>query len=203
MEIWIQLIIALATFAGGIIFFTWVLGTALDEYFESKRIEQFEKDFEESVKHSQPTWEEIKDIASTRRLTQIKVQHVFKNAKREILTGRNKDLEPHKEIIQNYLEQFQKDEPFEGLPNEIRLHLERMREKIDGSEELLEPLTTQIKELLLINDREKKVQKYYTVAGFFIGLLGFTFALFVYFKDPEITKTNTPPVNNLEVVIEQ
>ncbi|MHB1013925.1 MAG: hypothetical protein ACYC2W_01425 [Desulfurivibrionaceae bacterium] len=112
---------------------------------------------------------------------------------REILTGENKQLLAHKDLIRSYIEKHKEEEPFEGIPNDIRIHLERLREKINGQKELLDPLTNQIKDLLTINEKEKKHQKYYTIGGFFIGLLGFCFAIYSYFLSPNTPGTTTEP----------
>ncbi|WP_081138965.1 hypothetical protein [Halomonas sp. BC2] len=173
---------------GGLILLAWLLVTMLVDIFEMKQISNFSKDFKDMVKHSQPSWEDVKEIASTRGLTQSKIQFTIRKYNREIMAGREDDLSEHKELIKSYITQYRKGEPFEGLPNEIRIHLERLRDQIDGNEHLLEPLTTQIKELLTINQREKRQQKHYTIGGFFVGLAGLAFALYASFSEPNFTE---------------
>ena len=162
---------------GGIIFISWAFGSMLEDIFVIKSISDFSKDFKDTVKHSQPSWEDVKEIASTRHLTQSKIQFTIRKYYREIIAGRDTDLTDHKDLIKGYIDQYRKDEPFEGLPNEVRIHLERLRDNINGNEHLLEPLTSQIKDLLTINETEKRNQKYFTIGGFFVGLAGFSFAI--------------------------
>jgi hypothetical protein len=166
------------------VFILWLLGAFIEDIFEIKQISNFSKDFKEAVIHTQPSWEEIKDIASTRMLTQATIQNIIKKHFREILTGREKDLLPFKDLIQSYIVQYNKDEPFEDLPSEIRIHLQRLREHTKDNEHLLESLTSQIKDLLTINKKEKKHLKYYTIGGFFVGLVGFIFALYTTYIKP-------------------
>ncbi len=178
MPEWLYIALISVGVVGGIIFISWMLGSILEGIFEMKRISNFSKDFKDTVIHSQPSWEDIKEIASTRGLTQSKIQFTIREYYREIMAGREEDLSQHKELIKSYLSQYHKDEPFEGLPNEVRIHLERLRDQINGKEHLLDPLTTQIKDLLTIKQKEKRQQKYYTIGGFFVGLVGLAFALY-------------------------
>jgi len=164
-------------------YFIWQIFGWLYNFSETRKLKKFEKDLELSIKHSQPSWEEIKNIANTRLMTHKSILAIILEFQREVLSGRKKELEPYKEALNEYLKNYKNEEPFEGLPNEIRLQLERLRKKIDGKEDILEPLTSQIKELLLINEREKRHQKYYTVAGFFVGVIGLLFAAYSSFID--------------------
>jgi hypothetical protein len=167
-----------------IAFIFWALVTIVEDIFETKSITSFSKDFKDTVKHSQPDWEDIKEIASTRNLTQSKIQFTMRRYYREIIAGREDELASHKDLIKSYIDKYRKDEPFEGLPNEVRIHLERLRDHVKGSEHLLDPLTSQIKDLLTVNAKENKHQKYYTMSGFFVGLAGLAFALYTYFSQP-------------------
>ena len=126
MNEWIYVALVLLGLVFAIGLLSWMLGTILQEVFEAKWIKEFTKDFKDSVKHSQPSWDEIKEIASTRGLTQSKIQFTLRKFYREILTGRESDLLEHKSLIKGYIDKYREDEPFEGLPNEVRIHLERI-----------------------------------------------------------------------------
>ena len=144
--------------SGGIL---WSLGNIFQEFIENKSLNNFSDDFKDAVNFSQPDWSEIKEIASTRGLTHSKILFIMRKFYREILTGRDKELLKHKNLIKSYIDQYRIDEPFEGLPNEIRIHLEKLREQLNGEEQYIEPLTGQIKELLKIYEKDKKKQKFY------------------------------------------
>lgn len=161
----------------------WGLGDILNERLQSKRIKEFKNDFEAAVKHGEPSWDEIKEIAATRYVTQNEIWKILRDVHREVLTGRDKELEPHKDIIKSYIEHYEKAQPFEGIPNDLRIHLERLREKFSENIELLDPLTSQIKDLVAVNQKERRQQKYYTIGGFFVGLLGLAFAFYTYFAE--------------------
>ncbi len=99
---------------------------------------------------------------------------------RDLLVGKSQEYEPHKTLIESYLAQHKKAEPFEGLPTETRMHLGRLREALTGHDHLLEPLTSQIRELVSVYESDKKAQKRYTAWGFFLGLFGVMFAAYTY-----------------------
>ena len=182
MPEWVLVLAITIVLIGALIFIAWGLGSLLEDILETNSISHFSKDFKDTVKHSQPTWDDIKEIASTRQLTQSKIHFTIRKYYREIMAGRDSELEAHRALIKSYIDQYRKDEPFEGLPNEVRIHLERLRDQINGNEHLLEPLTSQIKDLLTVNTTEKRNQKYFTAGGFFVGLAGFVFAVYIYYS---------------------
>ncbi|MFT5759696.1 MAG: hypothetical protein ACI9LM_004463 [Alteromonadaceae bacterium] len=177
---------------------SWMLGTILEDVFEAKWIKEFTKDFKDSVKYSQPSWDEIKEIASTRGLTQSKIQFTLRKFYREIITGRETDLLDHKLLIKGYIDKYREDEPFEGLPNEVRIHLEKVREQLAGNEHHLEPLTNQIKDLLTVNEKDRKYQRYYTIGSFFVGLAGLGLAAYTVLIQPDVREVTTSPVSQIE-----
>ena len=71
------------------------------------------------------------------------------------------------------------------MPNEIRIHLEKLREQLNGEEQYIEPLTGQIKELLKIYEKDKKQQRFYTAGGFFIAIISLLFAGYTSFLQPK------------------
>ncbi|MBJ6958419.1 hypothetical protein JG654_19075, partial [Vibrio cholerae] len=98
---------------------------------------------------------------------------------RDVLTGQEEELKPHLELLNSYTKEYKEVEPFENLPSDIRLPLERIREQLED-QALLEPLTSHIKQLVELHSKENKRQKFYTAGGFFIGLLGILLAVIFY-----------------------
>ena len=180
----------------GLGFTLWALNDILNDYFNFKRAKVFTKDLEDCVKHSQPSWNEVKEIASISTVPHQTVLKILKRLHVQILAGRNSDLESHKQLLESYIQNYKTEEPFEGIPNEIRMHLERLRENINGNELILEPLTSQIRELLTIKQKEMKQQKWYTIGGFIIGVAGLIFAIFTYYTPfSQIKPANTSKIN--------
>lgn len=158
----------------------WV-AVKLDEYRDYER-RRFKEDLTAAIQHSQPTWQQVLDIAETSEVSIATAYEVSRQLLKEILTGENKKLEPHRALIESYVTSHRKSEPFEGLPNEIRVHLERLRDALEGKDHLLEPFTLQVRELVSIHNRENKAQKRYTTWGFMVGVIGLLFAAYTYFS---------------------
>ncbi|MCG3767872.1 hypothetical protein EXA23_17265 [Vibrio cincinnatiensis] len=170
----------------------YLFNKLIDDIFQlyslHKAKASFEQDFIESVMYSQPTYNQIKEIAGTRELPQEISVLIYRRYIREIRKGKNPDLEPHLELIEGYVREFNREQPFQDLPSDIRLYLERVRDKLDDKT-TLEALTSHIRELVALNNRENKKLKFYTVGGFFVGILGVSLAIIFYFA---------PPSNNAE-----
>jgi len=200
MEEWQTVVFIMGGILLATIYLLWIAGILIDAYIESKKINEYSKDFETSIQHSQPSWEEMKEIIRTHNLQQSKVLHIYQKAMKKILTGESKELEPYKELIRSYIDKYNEEEPFEGMPSDIRIHLERLREQInDDRANLLDPLTNQIKDLLSINERERKHQKYYTIGGFFVGIIGLIFAIYSLYITPVGDNVPTQKVSHEKV----
>ncbi|MCG9555808.1 hypothetical protein L1D16_15395 [Vibrio sp. Isolate31] len=116
-------------------------------YYLHKAKVSFEQDFIDSVVYSQPNYEQIKEISETRKLPQEISVLIYRRYIREIRKGKNPDLEPHLELIEGYVREFNREQPFQDLPSDIRLYLERVRDKLDDKT-TLEALTSHIRELV-------------------------------------------------------
>ncbi|MBY7955548.1 hypothetical protein KW472_01310 [Vibrio fluvialis] len=174
----------------------WFFNSAIDSLIEiwvrRSNIKEFKSDFEKAVPFMQPDWSSIKRIANTRGLKPHHIYWTIEGYIRDIKTGQHENLLPHLVLIESYLDQYKHEEPFESLPNDIRLHLERIRDNL-GSSEPLAPLTAQIKDLLAIHSKENKKAKFYSVGGFFVGIIGILLATYFYLVPLNHT-TDRPPV---------
>jgi hypothetical protein len=179
-------------------FLSWVLLSITEERKNTRARQKLLQDIGGAIKHSQPAWEQLVEMAETDGLGAKTACELTRSLYRELLVGKNQEYEPHKALIESYLAEHKKAEPFEGLPTETRIHMERLREALAGHEQLLEPLTSQIRELVSVYEGDKKVQKRYTAWGFFLGLIGVIFAVYPYLNPPDsgklIKQIETPSV---------
>jgi hypothetical protein len=115
-----------------------------------------------------------KDYRLTTRDTQILLRNQFSEA---IKNG----SDPLVGYFQDLYEQLERDEPFEGLPSDVRLHLERIKESIGGDRDyLMEPLAAQLQDLSTANRRKEKWMWGLTIASFVAGLVGVGFGAIPY-----------------------
>lgn len=178
---WASLVL-IGLLIGGITFSLWQGSSLVDELLKLKQRKLFREDLAISLMHKGKslTLRHVQQIAETRNVTQIEIQRSLKVLLREVLAERNLSLAPHQDWIESLLSEMKDREPFEGLPSEIRIHLERLREEMHTTSHKLEPLTTKIRELVSLKSREYRLQKYYTLGGFVIGVVGLAFAAYAY-----------------------
>lgn len=200
MENWGIIVLVVLVTVGIVSFFVWLFASfieaTVDYKLHKKSVGEFEKDLVESLKYSQPSWVSMKEIAFTRGLSQSQIQPTLKNMLRDIYAGRLPDLEPHVELVASYIKAYREDEPFEGLPSDIRLHMERVKEKL-SEPMLLEPLTSHIKEMGSVHTKENQRLKFYTIGGFFIGVLGVVLAVVFYLTTPSQEEVASVKVQEL------
>ncbi|MFU8926765.1 hypothetical protein, partial [Acinetobacter puyangensis] len=86
------------------------------------------------------------------------------------------------DYFQDLYETFEKEAPFEGLPADVRFHLERLRDSLtNDSKSLMEPLTSQLQDINSTNIRKNKVLWWLTIGSFLIGLVGVAIGAIPYF----------------------
>ena len=146
-----------------------------------RRVESLESDLAAAIIHSQPTWPQIVGIARTQELNATDADRCIRRLHAELLIGRSVELQPHRGLLEDYILERKRAEPFEGLPNELRVHLERIKDAVKGDGHLLDPLTAQIRELVSVYERDKRLQRRYTTWGFFLAVIGTIFAAYAYF----------------------
>ncbi|MDN3679295.1 hypothetical protein QWZ04_03000 [Vibrio tapetis subsp. quintayensis] len=83
------------------------------------------------------------------------------------------------EYFQKLFEKYESDEPFEGLPSEVRFHLEKVREVLTTQhEDLLRPLASKLQELNEENTKKQKRMWWVSLASLLVGLISLLFATF-------------------------
>jgi len=127
-----------------------------------------------------------KDYRLTTRDTQILLRNQFSDA---IKSGND----PLVIYFQSLYEQLEKDEPFEGLPSDVRLHLERIKESIgEGKDFLMEPLAAQLQDLNAANRKKERWMWGLTIASFVAGVVGVIFGALPYLPS-STSKAAEPP----------
>ena len=92
--------------------------------------------------------------------------------------------------IQNLYEDTEKQAPFEGLPSDVKLHLERIKEALgDQNRNLMEPLATQLQDINITNKRKNKTMWILTIGSFVVGLIGVIMS-FIPYMDSEVEQKN-------------
>ena len=83
--------------------------------------------------------------------------------------------------IKSLYEDTKKQAPFEGLPSDVKLHLERIKEALgDQNRNLMKPLATQLQDINIGNKRKNKTMWVLMIGSFIVGLVGVIMAFIPY-----------------------
>jgi hypothetical protein len=167
-----------------LIMFAFLLPNIVDTYLKVRRRNKF--------------GEEVSRLFEINKLdrTQLEIfaqEYFIKTKDIQIATRREfkkalNDKTPNNEKVeyfQNLYQEYERDEPFEGLPSDIRMHLEKAREHIGkGKEDLLNPLASQLQELSESNARKNRKMFLLAVASVVIGIASLAFSAYQYYTEP-------------------
>jgi len=65
-------------------------------------------------------------MADLTDVSQEQVYDIVRLIFKEITTGNNEMMSNFRELIESYLREYRRKEPFDGIPTETRIHLERL-----------------------------------------------------------------------------
>ncbi len=117
------------------------------------------------------------DNRLTSRDTQILLRKQFSEAVKSVDEKRDEKIQ----YFQGLYEELEKDEPFEGLPSDVRLHLEKIRESLGKEKDfLMQPLASQLQDLNSSAKRKEKWMWGLTIASFAVGVVGVIFGALPY-----------------------
>jgi len=129
-----------------------------------------------------PTWPQVKIMAEANSVLNVDILRVLRFIVADILSGES-DLEAkHIPILEQYIEYYRRDEPFEQMPSDIKIHFERLKENENIKTETLQPLSAKICELLEIKSKENKTQKIINFLSMIVGVVGLIVAIYQTIK---------------------
>ncbi len=160
----------------------WAIPTIIDGIIKSKRRNKFGKEISRLFEKNKLNRIQIEVLAKEYFLNSKDIQLV---ARREFKESLSVD-DPIKEktnYFQELYQDYERDEPFEGLPSDVRLHLERVRESLGKDKDhMLQPLASQLQDLNDENVRKHKKMWWISVASLMIGVASLAFAAYAYFN---------------------
>lgn len=148
------------------------VNTIADDLIARKLRRRFKQELSDSLQKNSLTWSQVKIIAETNLLPRKEIDCVIKQLIADILSEKSNLKNEKIAELEDHLESYNKEEPFDGMPNDIRIHLERLRENSSVEYTQLEPLGNHIKELLKVNLKERKIQKACTYISLLLGAIG-------------------------------
>lgn len=167
-----------AVLGGTVVWLIFIFGDAIDTAVRQSR---FCKGLRGALEAGQPGWADICLVASTAGVSKQVAYLELRYLVRDLIVGTQKDDAngTRRKLLEALVAEYELEEPFEGLPGETRLELERIQKSLSGQTHLLHPLTAHFKELLKANDSRSKRQGFYTFAGFLFGVFGAGYGVYV------------------------
>jgi hypothetical protein len=147
------------------------VNSLLNNYGKNKGISKFRSDPRQAIIDTQPTWDQVRIMASTQPITTEDVSIVVREIMTEALSASAR-LKPHIALIETYVQADKSDEPFEDMPQDIRIHLERLRDQLPNRPELLEALVNHLRDAKTKNVRLAKRQSLVNIISLMVGLAG-------------------------------
>ncbi|TOB95490.1 hypothetical protein CGJ94_26070, partial [Vibrio parahaemolyticus] len=92
--------------------------------------------------------------------------------KLEVISGSNSD-NGALALLERWADRLRSDEPFEGIPPELKLPLERIRKEAPEHQHMIELLVSQLQEYTDQALSEKRRNKFMNVASLVVGMAGF------------------------------
>jgi hypothetical protein len=172
----------------------WAIPTIIDGIIKTKRRNRFGKELSVLFGKNKLDRRQIEILSKEYYLNSKDIQLAARRQFKEALTSEGAEKEKS-DYFQSLFEDYERDEPFEGLPSDVRLHLERVREALGKeNDHMLQPLASQLQDLNDENVRKQKKMWWVSVASLMIGIASLAFAAYVYYKPAE----DVQPINVLK-----
>lgn len=159
----------------------WIFTLIIDASGVAINQWRFRRAFRKAILHSQPTWTQVCEIAVNYGMGKHVAYGATREFLQEILVGSDakRELDKHRSLIEGYVQAFKDDEPFDGIRDDTRLTLEKLRKDLGPNAGILLPLANHLRELTGLNDVSNGRQRFYTFGGFVVGVLGFIYGVLV------------------------
>lgn len=168
----------------GIVFLFFVaLPAVLVEVTNMMNRRAFRKELESSYSINPVKWPHVKILAKNNHIdnkqTKLALEELLCNG----LTKKNGAAPEIVAYIDGLLHKVIKDEPFEGIPDNIKIHMEHLREKTDEDLLMLAPLAERLREQSDKQIKEKKFWKLISSLSLLVGVIGAIFGSVPLFYD--------------------
>lgn len=160
----------------------WAIPTIIDGIIKAKRRNRFGKEVSRLFEKNKLSRIQIEVLAKEYFLNSKDIQLAARREFKESLSA-DDPVKEKTDYFQELYQDYERDEPFEGLPSDVRLHLERVRESLGKDKDhMLQPLASQLQDLNDENVRKHKKMWWVSVASLMIGVASLAFAAYAYYK---------------------
>ncbi|MBN3214591.1 hypothetical protein [Pectobacterium polaris] len=173
-----------------ILMLIWAIPIIIDSIVKSNSRNKFGKELSALFEKNKLNRKQIEILAKEYFLNPRDIQLVARRQFKKSLTSEH--VEKNKsDYFQILFEDYERDEPFEGLPSDVRLHLERVRDALGKeNDHMLQPLASQLQDLNDENIRKHKKMWWISVISLMFSIASLAFAAYVYYN----------PIDNIKSV---
>jgi hypothetical protein len=174
----------------------WAIPTIIDGIIKTRRRNSFGKELSDLFEKNKLDRQQIEILSKEYYLNAKDIQLATRRQFKEALTS-EKSIKDKSDYFQRLFEDYERDEPFEGLPSDVRLHLERVRKALGKeNDHMLQPLASQLQDLNDENVRKYRKMWWISVTSLMIGIASLAFGAYVYYKPPAIDQLVSVPEHN-------
>jgi hypothetical protein len=159
-----------------------MLPKLIEDVVSAVQVHRFARDIRAAIKFCQPTWSEVCDLAKTAGVTDRTAYDIACRIRHSIMTGGEDQngVADHRALVDGWIAEYRRKEPFEGLPDSMRVSLERLGADLGTNTDALQRVTADIRELVKSRSLESTIVKWITYAGLPIAIGGCAFAVWSY-----------------------
>lgn len=182
---------------GAIVFLVYQLMTIWIDHIKSQNHKKLREDIEAAISNGTPSWEQIRTIESTYHLltTNSLKNNLNLLIKSKVVSG-SQEHSAQLELLESWKESLKSDEPFEGIPSELKLPLERIRKEAPEHQHLLEMLVSQLQEFSEKSTSEKKRKNIISILSLAFGIAGFLVGAYQVYDTTEQEKVPNKALNS-------
>ncbi|HCH4312381.1 TPA: hypothetical protein NKW28_004402 [Vibrio parahaemolyticus] len=158
------------------VFFSWVLWSMLRDFGDFQRIWRFQRKIRKVLvtNKRELSIDDLKHLQEMSLITMPHLIYVLSKLKEElILSDENTEVKSRLDL---YIRELLEDEPFETIPDKLKVHLGILKEETSNSEVFLHFVRDLKTELAKI-DKEFKRMKWWTIIGTLSGIAGIILSL--------------------------
>ena len=167
-------LLSLSILAGAWQFITLVV--EINKFSNNRKLKE---DLEKSITNGSPSWTQVKIIASTYSLLpENSLNSNLKKILKGYVIGGSEGNEKQIKLLEEWLEKQSSDEPFDGIPSELKLPLERIRKEVPDQAHNLELLVAQLQDFTEKSAADKRRKNLVAILSLLVGIGGFLVGLY-------------------------
>ena len=147
----------------------------IEELSKANERKKFRSALTKAVASGPISWKQVRVLADRYHLSQRYLSLCLTRLIADALEGNGGLTAQQVGLFEGHYDQVQKDEPFDGIPNDVRFHLERVREKLGKSDDLLRPLAKQLQDLSSKTMTKERNMKFISLLSLLVGFVGAIF----------------------------